>query len=365
MLQKMEINNFKAFDSLTLNLAPLTVLSGLNSTGKSTVLQALFLLKQSYGRGMQSPGLILNGLYQKLGVGSDVLYEKAENEIININLRVDGKTINLPYKSISDSSELVSIRGRFPFKYLQDFLRNVHYLSAQRIAPSPVYELSGGTYEDDLDFGPDGRFAISYLSEHFDDKVIHPHLCADNEDKSLDNLTNYWMNYISPDVRVEPDVNRIRQTAELHYSYEEGSYTTRTHKSINVGFGLTYVLPIIVQLLAAKKGDILVFENPEAHIHPAGQSRIGHMFADAVADGIQIIVETHSDHLINGIRIAVADKTLKSQDAGIKYFYRDENDNYRHKVKELSLNNAGQLDEWPEGFMDEWEKALRELVLGG
>ena len=365
MLQRLEIKNFKAFEAVTLNLSPLTILSGLNSSGKSTILQTLILLKQSYGRGMQDSSLLLNGVYQKLGVGFDVLYEKAVDDMISISLVVDGKRTNLSYQALVDSSELRSKRSRFPSKNMQEFTCTVHYLSSQRIAPSPIYDQTGYFSDDILDFGPDGRLAVGYLSDHFNDTVVHPHLCANNEDTSLSSLTNYWMSYISPDVRVEPIINRKSQTVELYYSYEEGTYNSRSHKSTNVGFGLTGILPIIVQLLTAKQGDILIFENPEAYIHPAGQSKLGKMFAAATADGIQIIVETHSDHLINGVRIAVADQTLKPNDVGIKYCYRDEKDSYCHKVKQLNMNSAGQLDEWPEGFMDEWDKDLYKLILGG
>ena len=363
MMTKLEIKNFKAFRTLQLTISPLTVLTGLNSTGKSSVLQALLLLKQSYGEASQGNNLILNGAYLNLGLSNDILNEKTEEELIEINYSADGKTTKLPYKAALDASELVSNRSQFPLLKLRIFLQKMHYISAARITPASVFDLSGRR-SSELDFGIDGRFAISYLSDHFDMIVSHQHLQAGLQDKTLSNLTNYWMRKVSPDVKVEPSINPKNRTAELYYSFAEGDYVTRSFKSTNVGFGVTHVLPIIVQILAAQKGDILLIENPESHLHPAGQSMLGKMFACAAADGIQIIAETHSDHVINGIRLAVIDQIIHSNNVAIKYFFRDVESDYEHRIKELKMNDAGQLDEWPEGFMDEWEKALSKLIFG-
>src|SRR5260370_36481781 len=73
----------------------------------------------------------------------------------------------------------------------------------------------------------------------------------------------------------------------------------------SVGFGITYALPIVVAVLSAHPGSLVIIENPEAHLHPRGQVKMGELLCQASAAGIQILIETHSDHVLNGIRLAV------------------------------------------------------------
>lgn len=90
--------------------------------------------------------------------------------------------------------------------------------------------------------------------------------------------------------------------------------------ALNMGFGVSYSLPIIVALLSAREGDILVLENPEAHLHPRGQRKIGELVALAAANGVQIFMETHSDHVLNGIRLSVRNKKISSDKDKNKLF---------------------------------------------
>ena len=76
-------------------------------------------------------------------------------------------------------------------------------------------------------------------------------------------------------------------------------------RPVHCGFGITQILPIIVAALSIPKGDLLLIENPEVHLHPAGQALMGQFLAEVAHSGIQVIVETHSDHILNGIRRAI------------------------------------------------------------
>ena len=93
------------------------------------------------------------------------------------------------------------------------------------------------------------------------------------------------------------------------------------HSPVHTGFGLTQVLPIVVAALSADEGDILLVENPEVHLHPAGQALMGQFLAKVALAGVQVIVETHSDHILNGVRVAVASKQLLgANDVAIHFF---------------------------------------------
>ena len=171
-----------------------------------------------------------------------------------------------------------------------------------------------------------------------------------------------WLDIISPGVSPIINIDMSSRTAELKYEYIEGREKTNSYKSVNVGFGITYVLPIVVGLVSAKQGDILLIENPEAHIHPKGQRMLGELIAASGAGGVQVIVETHSDHVLNGIRVAVKKNKLDPKETGFFFFYKDVDDSYKHKVMCPILDRNGRLDEWPEGFFDEWDNALLELL---
>jgi predicted ATPase len=105
----------------------------------------------------------------------------------------------------------------------------------------------------------------------------------------------------------------------------------------------------------------MLIENPEAHLHPSGQTKMGKMLALASACGIQIVVETHSDHLLNGIRIAVKEGELRHSDVKCFFFTTDNSDEPAN-VERISIDCFGMLDHWPVGFFDESEKNLLRLI---
>ena len=120
-------------------------------------------------------------------------------------------------------------------------------------------------------------------------------------------------------------------------------------------------------ILTAEPGSLLLIENPEAHLHPAAQAKMGKLLALSAQYGVQIIVETHSDHLLNGIRLLVkGDKEWDKVDSDkiiVHYFNSELEDDFDKRYKDtLKINPSGKLDGWPVGFFDEWEKNLRTLV---
>ena len=102
---------------------------------------------------------------------------------------------------------------------------------------------------------------------------------------------------------------------------------------------------------------MFIVENPEAHLHPAGQSEIGRFLVRLAATGVQVVIETHSDHVFNGIRLAVTGEgLLAAKDVAIHFLGPDESEG-----TEISLGNTGALDVWPSGFFDRAEHDLAAL----
>ena len=129
----------------------------------------------------------------------------------------------------------------------------------------------------------------------------------------------------------------------------------------NVGFGYSYILPIITTILFAEEGSKIFIENPEAHLHPGAQSRLTEfMIKHASLKNLQLYIETHSDHVINCLRISISNKLIKRTDAKIIYFSRDEGNN--PLVSQINIDSQGNLSDYPDGFMDEWGNQMAQLV---
>ncbi len=364
MLRRLILENFKCFEHLELPLKNLNVLMGLNGMGKSSVLQSLLLLRQSYQENKLT-GLKLNGKYVSLGNGSDVLAEKAEREQIEILVEEEGLLLRtcFSYDPESDLLENEISCGDISEEHPL-FGNRFVYLSAYRIEARDLYRIADEKELRRREFANTGEYALHYLSVYGGRPVENAAVVFNQleEEGFLAGQVQRWMSLIAPGVMPQIVVNKNLRTAELRYEFLEGKEKTNAYKSVNVGFGITYVLPVVISILSAKPGDLLLLENPEAHIHPAGQRYLGELMARAAAGGVQILVETHSDHVLNGIRLAVKSGTLDSTDTGIFFFYKEKEERYRHKVLSPALDNGGNIDIWPEGFLDEWDKALIDLL---
>jgi len=365
MIRELAVKNFKCFESLKLELRSLNVLMGLNGMGKSTILQSLLLLRQSNQENGLS-WLKLNGKYVTLGNGSDVLSEKAEDEEIGFFIKEDVGDFSASYEYVQESDLLPKHDLKYDIREMGNsvlFGDRFVYLYAYRIEPRILYRIADEKQISKRNFNNNGELAIHYLNLHGFQNVENDCVIYNSiEDCSLNEQVRCWLSLIAPGILPQISVNVALRNAELKYAFREGKEKTNAYKSVNVGFGITYVLPVIIALLTAKQGDLLLLENPEAHIHPAGQRWLGELIARASAGGVQIIVETHSDHVINGIRLAVKKKKISAEETGVFFFYKDEEDDCRHKVTLPSIDEDGRIDIWPEGFLDEWDNALLELL---
>jgi predicted ATPase len=147
----------------------------------------------------------------------------------------------------------------------------------------------------------------------------------------------------------------------LEYSFARGGSVSRNYRPTNVGFGITFILPVLVAVLSAQPGTLLLVENPEAHLHPKGQSMLAQLIAKAAASGVQVIVESHSDHFLNGLRIAVRQKIISPDHLSANFFQFDPNSK-SSKITKIGIDENGRVDNWPEDFFDEWEKSLEKLM---
>ncbi len=368
MLKSLTIKNFKCFENQSISVRNLTLLSGLNGMGKSTVLQALLLLRQSYEQLLlRDKGLALNGDYVHIGTAKDALFEKAQEEIIGFGLefRSGSKGFwHFAYDSETDVMRLTSQPVQNVIFEENLFRLGFQYLQAERIGPRATFPLSDHEVRWLRSIGKFGEFATHYLALFGAKPMPNPELRHASADSiKLRDQVEAWLGEISPGTRLHATSHSTLEAANLEFSFVAGHEATERFRSTNVGFGLTYVLPVIVAILSATKGTLLLMENPEAHLHPRGQMQIGRLLCMAANAGIQTIVETHSDHVLNGVRLAVHRKEIIPESVQLHYFQRNTGNTLACKVISPELLEHGRLSFWPEGFFDEFDKALAELVM--
>ena len=374
MLRKIRLINFKCFEDQALNCMPLTLLCGLNGMGKSSVIQALLVLRQSFSSGELGQGrLVLGGELTELGTGQDVLCENAEPSVISFELHhadvFDPCTLSFDYSSESDQLQAKLEATSFgaedgtlnAWSNIPPFGGNLIYLGAERLGPRKLYSLSE-TFAELGHLGARGEYAWNYLDANQDnllpddDLRCHP---KHGGGRLLD-VVGHWLQEVSPGVRLNLDTIKVADALVAGFSFERlGDIDTRPYRATNVGFGLSYVLPVLVGLLAMPRGTLCLIENPEAHLHPRGQTRLAELMVRASLSGIQVIAETHSDHFLDGIRIAVRDKLAKPEQIAIHYFEREEG---KSKVSSPKLDADGRIDSWPAGFFDQHEENLARLL---
>jgi predicted ATPase len=342
--------------------------------GKSSVIQSLALLRQSHQQALlPDVGLLLNGDLIKLGLASDVLYEGAQtSDSIKITLWIERDAAEIEaswsfaYNREADVLQIGSKPKQEVYK-TSLFTDEFHYLQAERIGPRPAYGTSDFQVRQHRQIGTQGEYAVHFLSV-FGSSNIENFVLKHEKAMSLSllNQVEAWLSEVSPGTRLHINANPDLDQIGVRYSFLNGQFESREFRSTNVGFGITYTLPILAAVLAARPGALILVENPEAHLHPRGQARIGYLLARAASTGVQIIIESHSDHVLNGIRLAVHGGVIPPEDVALHYFQRREDgDEVQHEVTSPQIDRDGRIDDWPDGFFDEWNKSLLRLVVPG
>jgi predicted ATPase len=368
MIRSLRLQNFKCFADQQLEIRPLTLLSGLNGMGKSTVLQSLLALRQSYQQGLlEGTGLALNGEIVHLGTAQDALYEWAQENRIGFYVGGDNNAEAswvFNYNPKADVLPILSASSSAEFLKTNLFGDHFQYLQAERIGPRVSFEISDYLVRQHHQLGTRGQYTAHFLSVFEREEIPHRALAHPHaESLRLRDQVEAWIGEVSPGTRLHINQHVGLDLVSLEFSFITEHQVSNHYRSTNVGFGITYTLPILVAILSSTEGTLVLLENPEAHLHPRGQARIGRLLALAASCGIQVLVETHSDHVLNGIRLAVHAGEIKPEDVSLNYFERLIHDKQvLHGIATPRLDRSGRIDYWPEGFFDEFDKNLAELL---
>lgn len=359
MITKLHIEGFKRFTSCELAFAPLTVLTGLNGAGKTTILQSLLLARESSLH--QAEAVLLNGPYDlELGTAADVLNVRSAEDSSEIRLHVvvdDEKQSLFVLDARNEKLQYLPIKRKptGPGGALAGTNREFTYLCAERLGPRDVLEMTARP-TDDLGVGVNGEYCAQVLDAHglnekekVPEKRRHP-LHRDEVDAFLKYQTEAWLSDIVRPIEIETVSFPGTAIMALRFRSPGGESV----RAPNMGFGVSYSLPIILAGLFAPVGGLVIVENPEAHLHPAGQSRMGVFLATMAAAGVQMVVETHSDHVLNGIRRAIGEhQVLDAANAIVHFFDSDDKGNPLQST--LRFTKSGNLNDWPKRFFDQYQ----------
>ena len=367
MINSIELKNFKSIKKHRFPLRNLNIILGLNGMGKSSFLQSLLLLRQSdfLNRGE----LKLNGQFVEIGKGSDAFYQYSKEDEMIFDIVFSDKNDNRFVFEYDKDADYFKTKKDEPLasSFFQQalFKNDFQYLSASRIDPKVIHDKSYTYVVNMHNVGEHGQYTAHFLNVYGNNDIAFPNLKHPNSNTLvLIEQVNRWMGEISPGVKFNtteiPNSDNI--LLDMQFEQPNLGFTGR-FRPTNVGFGISYALPVVTALLAALPGELIIIENPESHIHPRGQAELGKLIAKTAMNDVQIIVETHSDHIVNGIRVAVKEKSISDERLMMFYFERtvEEKEQYS-KITEIEVDLNGELSSYPKNLLDEWSNQLIKLV---
>ena len=384
MIDSVAFTHLKCFDTLRVELAPLTLLTGFNAAGKSTSYQPILLVAQALRTAPGSELLGLNGPLVKLGTAGEVLASGIDNSPAKISIDANGTSITWdlrPAPRSGGSGALIVESGSLstadekPISWTRRLLpqgtispggeallatiRDVIYVSASRLGTSEVFPSPDDSGVSHADVGPRGEYAPWWYAQFADEEIASDRRHKDEEGLTLRRQLDAFLSDIFPGGQANAEV--IPRTSFVHLGLRS-DIKSDWRRPINTGYGMSYVFPALVALLLAKPHQTVIIDSPEAHLHPRGQSIMGRHLAHFSNAGVQIIIETHSDHILNGIRCATRESIINPDKIAIYFFASPDNEKHQQRVQNLRVDGAGNINNWPQGFFDQAERDLANIA---
>ncbi|MEI9943617.1 MAG: DUF3696 domain-containing protein [Chitinophagaceae bacterium] len=377
MIKELQIQNFKCFQqSKPFEFSKLNLLTGINGRGKSSLLQTFLVLSQSAWRNTDLKNLVINDELLTLGNFDDIKNsDTPRGENIHFNFKFDSPFIDeakIQYAENPDQplqAECVKIEIKSQGKTIvvepkkkqvddivltfAELIKKIHFVSADRLGP--VKYVDKNNLPEFVHVGPRGEHSINILANTLNLANVNELLYKGNDAKSVIQQTVEWMSYILEGAKI--DIGGKEKESSVLFMLLNNKSNSYAYKPANVGFGYSYILPLIVTGLIAKPGEAIIIENPEAHLHPRAQSKISEFFARVASCGIQVFIESHSEHILNGLRVSALNPeiNIKHDELIIHYF------NESFTSEKLSMDEKGKIANWPSGFFDQQEIDLSTI----
>ena len=401
-ITKIAVSGFKSIaEECEIDIRPLTILAGANSSGKSSIMQPLLMLKQTLEAPYDPGPLLIDGPNVQFTEASQFLsaiigekgtdhfqvriethksnvfnavrttFRKGKNgiEIVEMTKENSVSDRTLSAKSLTLYPEMLpeeikKLGNQDPaFKNFDIVKRSRCFLYLGSQYSSSLYEVTYGFGEyifntihlPGLRGNPERTYKLSSTGprypgtfENYAASIIHR--WQETKDKRLKTLTEalYTLGLTGQvdtqkigDVSIELQVGRL-----LHNSINE----TDMVSIADVGFGVSQVLPVLVAVIVAEPGRLVYLEQPELHLHPRAQVALARVLADAAKRGVRVVAETHSSLLLLGIQTLIAEGDLSPELVKLHWFTRREDG--VTEVDSVDLDEAGTYGEWPEDFAD-------------
>ena len=437
--QEIRLRDFRCFHrEQTARLAPLTLLVGNNSTGKTSFLAAVRAIWEvayqssdpdfraspydlgafpeiAHSRGEERNraatfGIGFSGLWRRLPIKFDVTFKShaAAPSPTTISLEADGVwfryTGSTGTKSTIDFGSGTGswrINAKRNYRHIGSSVSSwIHWIRRElyEFDESPDrFENLGGTQkkptQGDLD-------KFNYTLRNFTISARHEQLFASAPIRSSPRRT-YDPIRLSPDpegsyvptyfanihfqnheqwIRLKEKLEIFGRTSGLFHEIgvkqlgdiEGGPFqlevTTYGRKGerqrrnlIDVGYGVSQVLPVLAELFRPHPPSMFLFQQPEVHLHPSAQAALGSLFCETASFGRQLIIETHSDYILDRILLDVRDRRtdLKSDDVSILYFEREGQDVSIHSIR---IDEEGNILDTPEGYRRFFKDELNRVI---
>lgn len=380
MIYNLIIKNFKSHKDTDLQLRNLNVFCGNNGVGKSSAMQFLLLLREAITKDKSFEVLDLKSNPVKIGTFNDAIYEFSDIDGFSLSMKTEIGKYNFFFQADSEDDKVKSFvrlkgeKSNIPSDISKEslFNTNFQFISAYRLGPQIQYPKDDkiiDVYKQISVLDGNSEYFVHYLDRYRDIEVLKE-ICNPNAPfTDLFSQVIAWEKEISQGVNIDiQDLGKLGFV--LRYSFDTGTSTkkTRNFEATNVGFGLSYVMPILVAILSSSKGSLLFIENPEAHLHPNGIAKLTELICLAAQAGIQIILETHSDHVINGILVQSKNYGDTKGNNGIDKnnisLYQFEKNYKEHftKATKIEIDDDGVLLSQPNGFFDQIEIDLEKLM---
>jgi len=339
MLKQLEINNLKSIDKETLRLEPLTLLTGSNSSGKSTVIQALMLLIRN---SQVSNRYSMEELIRYLSDFSTIRNKKNNAKSIDI-AAIDDEgnrhSLQITSDGIQKSSQLPYLYELQPDEEGLELL----YLNANRIGAQELLQVS------ERKVGSLGEYIFSTF-EKIKGKALPDSLLRFEGSKTISYQVSQWLSFITGS-ETELITEKLSDQVNVSFSVKDLDANV---SPFNLGAGMSYIAKVIIICLMGKKGDLILLENPEIQLHPKAQAQLGVFLSYIANSGIQLIVETHCEHLINKIAYEVYEDHIPS-DAVVIHYKNNVDSNFETILIDENgeFNNTdGEIIGFPTGFFD-------------
>jgi hypothetical protein len=410
-ISEIQVAGFKSIsDEQKIEIRPLTILAGANSSGKSSIMQPLLLLKQTLEAAYDPGPLLLNGPNVKFASAEQLLSrigKSHSSDIFQVGMWLNTKdgfvtTFRKEHKMgfRIERMEIHWERGDLiftPEMTQVDIVRTgiTKGLDISKVAPEgykqgeweikrdrcfigPVWVAKGS---DGTSFSHGARPGAKW--EEIIPHIIHlPGLRGNPEraypvaaigptypgtfEKYTASVISQWEEEESSNIDdLNTDLRSLKLTgwgrAKRLYAVQLELYVGRLpdvppempENQVNiadVGVGVSQTLPVLVALHAAKPGQLVYVEQPETHLHPRAQFDLAQILASAAKRGVRVVVETHSSILLLGVQTLVAEGSLEPDKVKLHWFQRGEDG--RTIVNSADLDEAGAFGDWPEDFDD-------------